>query len=80
MRLIILLVSVVFVGFLLEKQFNPSTSNSDIEASSNNTENNVVPTPPKNQKDLLKLKNDLNNLMLNTADKRSKSIDQSLNN
>jgi uncharacterized protein (UPF0333 family) len=78
MRLILLLISVIFVGFLLEKQFNSSVSDSEIEASSSNTENNVVPKAPQNQKDLLKLKNDLNNLILESADKRSKSIDQPL--
>ncbi len=78
MRLILLLFSVIFIGFLLEKQFNTSVSNSEIENSSSNAVNNVVPKTPQDQKDLLKLKSDLNNLMQDSADKRSKSIDPSL--
>lgn len=77
MRLILLLITVVVVGFLLDKQLNTNSTNSNIEASSDNS---VVPKPPTNKKEILKLKDDLNQLMLDTADKRSERIEQSLNN
>ncbi|MEH6448885.1 MAG: hypothetical protein V7765_09460 [Oleispira sp.] len=64
------------MGFLLDKQLNTNSSNSNIETSSDNS---VVPTPPRNQQEILELKEDLNQLMLDTADKRSERIEQSLN-
>jgi hypothetical protein len=78
MRLILLLITVVIVGFLLDKNIN--TDSSDTEYSLDKIENGIVPEPPRNQKEVLKLKQDINKLMLDTADKRSKSIEQSLNN
>jgi hypothetical protein len=80
MRLILLLISVVFIGFILEKQFNSSSENTDAEASTNAAEQSALTRTPKNQQDLIKLKSGLNNLIIESADKRSKSIDQSLNN
>ena len=79
MRLILLLISVVFIGFILEKQFNSSSENTGAEASSNAAEQSTLTRTPKNQQDLIKLKNGLNDLMLDSADKRAKRIDQSLN-
>jgi hypothetical protein len=71
MRLILLLVAVLFVGFLLEKQFNTGSSDTSFE---NSTGDSAVQAP-KNKEDLQNLKKDLNKLMQNTADKRAGSAE-----
>lgn len=78
MRLIILLIAVIFVGFLLEKQFNTNNSDSNIETYSGITKDGAV-AAPKSQKDIQKLRKDLNGLLQDSADRQSKSIEQSLN-
>ncbi len=75
MRLILLLITAVVIGFLLEKQLGSNSTDSEIGYS----ENNVLPKPPKNKQDLQNLKKDLNQLMQDTKDKRAKNIEQTLN-
>ena len=71
MRLILLLVAVLFIGFLLEKQFNAGSSEPDIE----NTTGDSAAQAPKNKEDLQNLRKDLNKLMQDTADKRAGSTE-----
>jgi uncharacterized membrane protein YraQ (UPF0718 family) len=76
MRLILLLITAVIIGFLLEKQLGSNSTESEI----GHSENNVVPKPPRNKQDLQNLKKDLNQLMLDTKDKKAENIKQTLNN
>ena len=69
MRLILLLVAVLFVGFLLEKQLNTGSSDTGIE----NTTGDSAVQAPKNKEDLQNLRKDLNKLMQDTADRRAES-------
>lgn len=72
MRLVLLLIAVVVIGFLMDKQLNTTESNASPNSSISNS---ATPKPPRNSEDLLKLKKDLNQLMQDTADKRAKSIE-----
>jgi uncharacterized membrane protein YraQ (UPF0718 family) len=80
MRLVLLLITALIIGFLLEKQLNTSSSDSNTETYSGIPENGAVPNAPKSREDIQNLRKDLNNLMQNTTDKRNDSIEQSLNN
>jgi len=71
MRLILLLVAVLFVGFLLEKQLNTGSSDTRIE----NTTGDSAVQAPKNKEDLQNLRKDLNKLMQDSADKRAGSAE-----
>ena len=71
MRLILLLIAVVFIGFLLEKQFNADSVDSSIES----TTGNSAVQAPKNKEDLQNLRKDLNKLMQDTVDKRAGSAE-----
>jgi uncharacterized membrane protein YraQ (UPF0718 family) len=75
MRLFLLLITAVIIGFLLEKQLNTSSSDSNTEAYSGIPENGAVPNAPKSQQDIQKLRKDLNKLMQDTADKRAGSTE-----
>jgi len=66
MRLILLLIAVVFIGFLLEKQFNTSSP-----ASSKKDATDSATQAPKNKEDLQNLRKDLNKLMQDSANKRA---------
>jgi uncharacterized membrane protein YraQ (UPF0718 family) len=80
MRLVLLLITALIIGFLLEKQLNTSSSGSNTETYSGIPENGAVPNAPKSQKEIKNLREDLNNLVLDNADKRNEHIEQSLNN
>ncbi len=67
MRLILLLVAVLFVGFLLEKQLNTGSPDTAIE----NTTGDSAVQAPKNKEDLQNLRKDLNKLMQDSANKRA---------
>jgi len=71
MRLILLLVAVLFAGFLLEKQLNTGSSDTRIE----NTTGDSAVQAPKNKEDLQNLRKDLNKLMQDSADKRAGSAE-----
>ena len=71
MRLILLLVAVLFAGFLLEKQLNTGSSDTRIE----NTTGDSALQAPKNKEDLQNLRKDLNKLMQDSADKRAGSAE-----
>lgn len=73
MRLILVLITALVIGFLLEKQLN---AQKEIDTASESAENSVVPKAPKNKDDLQKLRKDLNNLIQDSADKRAKSIER----
>jgi len=77
MRLVLLLISALVIGFLLEKQLNISSSDSNAKIFSSMTENVAI---PKSQEDIQKLRKDLNNLMQDTSDKTNKRIEEILNN
>jgi uncharacterized membrane protein YraQ (UPF0718 family) len=72
MRLVLLLITAVIIGFLLEKQLNTSSSDSSTKAYSGIPENGAA---PKSQQDIQKLRKDLNKLMRDTADKRAESTE-----
>lgn len=73
MRLILVLITALVVGFLLEKQLN---TQAEIDTASKDSENSVVPKPPSNKEDLLKLRKDLNNLIQDSAENRAQSIER----
>lgn len=75
MRLVLLLITAVIIGFLLEKQLNTSSSNSNTEGYSGIPENGAVPNAPKSREDIQNLRKDLNKLMQNAADKRAESTE-----
>ncbi|CCK76006.1 MAG: hypothetical protein KBT75_05100 [Oleispira antarctica] len=74
MRLVLLLITALLIGFLLEKQLNARSSDSNTKPYSGITEEGVAPSPPKSQQDIKKLREDLNNLMLDTTDKEEKIL------
>ena len=71
MRLILLLVAVLLIGFLLEKQLNTGSSDTGIE----NTTSDSAVQAPKNKADLQNLKKDLNKLLQGSANKRAGSTE-----
>lgn len=76
MRLVLLLIIALIIGFLLEKQLNTSSSDSNAESYSGIPENGAVPNAPKSREDIQKLRGDLNKLMLDVANERDDSIKQ----
>jgi hypothetical protein len=73
MRLILVLITALVIGFLLEKQLN---TQAEIDSAAKGSENSVVPKPPRNKEDLQKLRKDLNILIQDSAEKRAKSIER----
>jgi uncharacterized membrane protein YraQ (UPF0718 family) len=76
MRLVLLLITALIIGFLLEKQLNTSSLDSNTETYSGIPENGSVPVAPKSREDIHNIRKDLNNLMRATVDKINGNIEQ----
>jgi len=79
MKLISLLIALLIIGFLVQKQLDSSSSSTEYEDIMSH-ENITVPKVPSAPKEVQKFEKDINNFMLDTADQRTKEIEESLNN
>jgi hypothetical protein len=79
MKFISLLIALVIIGVLVKTQLNSNSSNAVPEDLRGNEDVSVpkVPTAPK---DVPKFEQDINEFIDNSADKRAKEMDESLNN
>lgn len=79
MKFISLLIALLIIGFLVKKQLDSSSSNTEYEAIISH-ENITVPKVPTAPKDVQKFEQDINKFMLDAADQRAQALEASLNN
>ncbi|MFT6266782.1 MAG: hypothetical protein ACJAWS_002946 [Oleiphilaceae bacterium] len=79
MKFISLLIALLIIGFLVKKQLDPSSSNTEYEDMISN-ESIAVPKVPTVPKEVQKFEKDINQFMLDAADQRAKGVEESLNN
>jgi len=78
MKLISLLIALLIVGFLVKKQLDSSSSNTEYD-NLISTENITVPKVPSAPKDVQKFEKDINEFMLDASEQRAKEVAESLN-
>ncbi len=79
MRIISLLIALLIIGFLVNKQLDSNSSSREYEDIISN-ENITVPKVPTAPNGIQKFEKDMNEFMLNAADQRAKELEKSLNN
>jgi hypothetical protein len=78
MKLILLLIALLIVGLLVNKQLNSSSPNTrygDVADS----EDVIVPKIPVVPEDVPKFEKEMKDFIMDSADKRAKKIEESLN-
>jgi len=79
MKFISLLIALLIIGFLVKKQLDSSSSNTEYEEIIGN-KTITVPKVPTAPKDVQKFEKDINKFMLEATDQREKEMEESLNN
>ena len=77
MKFISLIITILIIGFIVKKQMNSSTVTKDAINNGNDFTTPKIPTAPE---DVQKFREDINELMQNTKDKRDEEINKQLNN
>jgi len=78
MKLISLLVALLLIGLLIAKQLKPNSSSNDIE-NILGSEKFTTPKVPTSPQELQAFENDINKLIQDSADKRARELEESLN-
>ena len=77
MRIILLLLTLLIVGFLVKTQLDSSSLPIGYEGVTG-SEGKAHPNIPSSPKDIKKFEQDINDFILDSADKRSKELEEAL--
>ena len=79
MKLISLLIALLLIGLLVNKQLNSSSSQKQLEELTD-IEDVDVPKVPSSPEDINKFEDEINEFVLDSADKRAKKFEENLGN